>query len=302
MKTTNVSSKMHAYKKIFQRFWYLLTRIWSSLEGRLALCILGLWMTVALISLVWTPRSLWETDGYQVWQKPSSQYWLGTDGTGADVLSWLMAGSATNLTICLLTVMFAGAIGIVLIVATVSRSSFISNSSVVMVDAFIAIPTILIALILVVPLGASIMVVVVACGFGYGLNLARVARSQALLAANSDYTTAAFLSGAGSLRILLSHVLPNIAPTVAVQLSLSAGSSILAESGLTYLGIGVPSGTPSLGHSLATSVRLINVYPLTVLWPGLTVTIIVLALNLFGDALSDAVKWYSLPQSDRSAN
>jgi peptide/nickel transport system permease protein len=75
---------------------------------------------------------------------------------------------------------------------------------------------------------------------------------------------------------------------MSVQLSLSAGTAVLAESGLTYLGIGVPSGVPSWGHSLATSVKFINVYPLTVLWPGLIVTCVVVALNLFGDALREA--------------
>lgn len=73
-----------------------------------------------------------------------------------------------------------------------------------------------------------------------------------------------------------------------VQCSLSAGTTVLAEAGLTYLGVGVPSGVPSWGHSLSTSVRFINIYPLTVLWPGLLVTIVVVALNLFGDALRDA--------------
>ena len=88
--------------------------------------------------------------------------------------------------------------------------------------------------------------------------------------------------------MLARHILPNISPVLPVQLSLSAGTAVLAESGLTYLGIGVPSGVPSWGHSLATSVKFINVYPLTVLWPGLIVTLVVVALNLFGDALRDA--------------
>jgi len=70
---------------------------------------------------------------------------------------------------------------------------------------------------------------------------------------------------------------------------MSAGTSVLAEAGLTYLGVGVPSGLPSWGHSLTTSVKFINVFPLTVLWPGLVVTMVVVALNLFGDALRDAI-------------
>ena len=147
----------------------------------------------------------------------------------------------------------------------VARNAALASSSVVVVDALISVPTVLIALILAVPLGASIAVIVIACGFGYGLNLARPA---ALLASRSSYVESALANGASGWRVLISHVMPNILPVLAVQLSLSAGTAVLAESGLTYLGIGVPSGVPSWGHSLATSVKLINVFPLTVsrLW------------------------------------
>ena len=175
------------------------------------------------------------------------------------------------------------------IAAMVARNAALASSSVVVVDALISVPTVLIALILAVPLGASIAVIVIACGFGYGLNLARVARPAALLASRSSYVESALANGASGWRVLISHVMPNILPVLAVQLSLSAGTAVLAESGLTYLGIGVPSGVPSWGHSLATSVKLINVFPLTVVWPGLIVTVVVVALNIFGDVLRDAI-------------
>lgn len=271
------------------RFGAIVSSLWRRAGGRFSLVVLGLWVLVSLVSLVWTPQPLWRTDGYDVWAAPSAEHWLGTDGTGADIVSWLMAGSRTDLLIVILTVLFAGALGLLLIVAMTARNSVLANTSVVAVDALISVPTILIALILAVPLGASVAVIVVACGFGYGLNLARVARPQALLAARSAYVESAVSNGASGVRVLFGHIVPNILPVLLVQLSLSAGTAVLAESGLTYLGVGVPSGTPSWGHSLATTVRFITVYPLTVLWPGLVVTVVVVALNLFGDALRDAV-------------
>lgn len=272
-----------------RRFSVVLQSIWRRGEGKFTLIVLALWLAVALVSLVWTPQSLWATDGYHVWAKPSAEHWLGTDGTGADVFSWLMAGSRTNLLIVILTVALSAVWGLALVAAMVARTPALAGTSVVVVDALISIPTVLIALILAVPLGASITVIVVACGFGYGLNLARVARPAALLAARSAYVESARANGAGGWRVLVSHIIPNILPVLAVQLSLSAGTAVLAESGLTYLGIGVPSGVPSWGHSLATSVKLINVFPLTVLWPGLIVTVVVVALNVFGDVLRDAI-------------
>ncbi|MDF7663598.1 ABC transporter permease [Bifidobacterium sp. ESL0763] len=267
----------------------VLRSIWARGEGRFALVVLALWLAVSLISLVWTPQSLWSTDGYHVWQGPTAAHWLGTDGTGSDVLSWLMAGARTNLLIAVLAVALAGVLGMALTAAMVSRSATVSGVSAVLVDALISIPTVLIALILAVPMGASVAVIVIACGIGYGLNLARIARPQALLAANSGYVDSALANGASWFSVLVRHIMPNTMPTMTVQLSLSAGTAVLAESGLTYLGVGVPSGVPSWGHSLATSVKFIDVYPLTVLWPGLIVTVVVVALNVFGDVLRDAV-------------
>ncbi|NEG69462.1 ABC transporter permease [Bifidobacterium choloepi] len=297
--------------------------IWRRPTGKFAVVVLGLWIAVAAVSLFWTPRSLWDTDGFNTWAAPSAAHWLGTDGTGADVFSWLMAGSATNLLIAVLAVLVAGLLGTALTAAMISArfsrgdadrgrgadaddtgsvsgtrrnvrvagpagSSALAHGSVVAVDALISIPTILVALMLAVPFGGSIWVIVAACGLSYGLNLARVARPAALLVANSAYVEAARRAGGSSWNVLVHHVLPNIRPVMTVQLSMAAGTSVLAEAGLTYLGVGVPSGTASWGHSLATSAKFIAVYPATVLWVGLTVTLAVLALNLFGDALRDA--------------
>ena len=266
----------------------VLTTMWSHGSGRYSLIVLGLWLIVAAVSLFWTPQPLLATDGYHAWDTPSSAHPLGTDGTGADVLSWLMAGSVTNLAIALLTVLCSAAIGLLLVGCMVSRRSALASTTVAVVDALISIPTVLIALLLTVPLGASAGVIVGACSIAYGLNLARIARPAAVLASTSDYVQSARLGGASGWYALTRHIVPNIVPVLMVQLSMSAGTSILAEAGLTYLGVGVGAGTPSWGHSLATSVKFINVFPLTVLWPGLVVTVVVVALNLFGDALRDA--------------
>lgn len=85
--------------------------MWRRAEGKFALIVLALWLLIAIVSLFWTPQSLWATDGYHVWAKPSAEHWLGTDGTGADVFSWLLAGSHTNLVIVLLTVVASMAWG-----------------------------------------------------------------------------------------------------------------------------------------------------------------------------------------------
>lgn len=262
-----------------------LSRIWRGIIGKFVCIILCLWILVAALSFVWTPYSLLETNGYQVWQKPSLKHWLGTDGTGADMLSWLMAGSRVEILLVISTIVIASVVGFVILSFTICRVQKIRSVSIMAVDALISIPTVLIALMLAVPLGASVLVIMLACGFGYGLNLARILRPSAVLVLKSNYVDCAISNGASRSYVLLKHVLPNILPIASVQLSLSAGTVILAESGLTYLGVGVPSGVPSWGRVLSTSVTLIHVYPLAALWPGLVVTLTVLALNLFGDVL-----------------
>lgn len=233
--------------------------IWRKASGKYALTVLGLWVLVSLVSLVWTPHTLLETDGFHAWASPSAAHPLGTDGVGADVLSWLMAGSRTNLAIALLTVAVSGIFGLALVAAMVSRNTVLRSTSVVVVDALISIPTVLIALMLSVPFGASAAVIVAACGFAYGLNLARIARPAAVLAARSQYVESAVWFGASGMRVFVRHIMPNVMPVLLVQLSMSAGTSILAEAGLTYLGVGVGAGVPSWGHSLATSVKFISI-------------------------------------------
>ncbi|MFU0573274.1 ABC transporter permease [Gardnerella greenwoodii] len=263
----------------------ILKRIWRASFGKFVCVTLFLWIAIAAISLFWTPYSLLKTNGYEVWQKPSFAHLLGTDGTGADMLSWLMAGSRVELVIVICTVMISALIGTVLLSIMISKYKIIRATSVMAVDALISVPTVLIALMLAVPFGTNVLVIVIACGFGYGFNLARIVRPSANLVLQSDYVNSAISQGASRRYVLLRHVLPNITPVALVQLSLSAGTVILAESGLTYLGVGVQSGVPSWGRVLATSVTLIHVNPLAVLWPGLIVTIVVVALNLLGDVL-----------------
>ena len=265
----------------------VLRAMWGTGEGRFTFAVIGVWLLVAGVSMMWTPQPLWATDGFQPWRGPSPAHLLGTDGTGADMLSWLMAGSATNLLIVVLTVALTATLGLCLVAAMTSESPLVCQPAVVAVDALISLPTVLLALILAVPLGPGIAVIVLACGFGYALNLARIVRPTAVMASRSGYAQAALAHGAPWHRVFLAHVMPNVMPLACVQLSMSAATSVLAESGLTYLGIGVPSGVPSWGRSLANSVTFINVFPLSVLWPGLIVTLAVTALNLLGDLLRD---------------
>ncbi|MCI1983531.1 MAG: ABC transporter permease [Bifidobacteriaceae bacterium] len=263
--------------------------IWRRGEGKFSLLVLAAWIFVCLLAVFWTPQPLSQSDGYNTWASPTPAHPMGTDGTGRDMLSWLMAGSGTELQIVVATCLLAALIGVLFVSFSLARSGLVSEIAVVITDTLLSIPIVLIALILAVPLGASLLVVIVSCGLSYGLNLARIAKPAASLAANARYSEASRAAGSSRWHIFRAHVLPNLIPVFSVQLSICAGTAILAEAGLTYLGIGVPAGTASWGASLSSSASFISIFPLTVVWPGALITLVVVALNVFGDCLRAAV-------------
>lgn len=273
-----------------RRAGIILRSMWHRADGAYALAVLMAWLVVCAVSMFWTPYGLLYSDAHNVWDGPSAAHPLGTDGAGHDLLTWLMKGSVTQLGIVVLVVACTTVLGLLGVWASVGSHAGAGRGSriwMVCVDTLIAVPTVLVAMLVSVPLGSSIAVIVIACSFAYALSMVRVTRPVAQLAAASPYVAASRSYGVGEGRIFFSHVMPAIAPMMAVQLSMSAGTAILAESGLTYLGIGVPAGVPSWGRSLATCAKLITVHPLTVIWPGLIITAVVVALNLLGDALRD---------------
>ncbi|OZG53019.1 peptide/nickel transport system permease protein [Pseudoscardovia suis] len=273
-----------------RRTGIILRSMWHRADGAYALAVLMAWLVVCAVSMFWTPYGLLYSDAHNVWDGPSAAHPLGTDGAGHDLLTWLMKGSVTQLGIVVLVVACTTVLGLLGVWASVGSHAGAGRGSriwMVCVDTLIAVPTVLVAMLVSVPLGSSIAVIVIACSFAYALSMVRVTRPVAQLAAASPYVAASRSYGVGEGRIFFSHVVPAIAPMMAVQLSMSAGTAILAESGLTYLGIGVPAGVPSWGRSLATCAKLITVHPLTVIWPGLIITAVVVALNLLGDALRD---------------
>lgn len=286
----NRTSLKSAWRLAWRRVGIVLRSMWHRADGAYALTVLGLWLAVCIVSAVWTPYRLLYSDGRNVWAGPSMAHPLGTDGAGHDLLTWLMKGSLTQLGIVALVVACTAVLGLLGVWASLGAHAGAGRGAriwMVCVDTLIAVPTVLVAMLVSVPLGSSIAVVVLACSFAYSLSMVRVTRPVAQLAAASPYVAASRSYGVGEARVFFTHVVPAIAPTMAVQLSMSAGTAILAESGLTYLGIGVPAGVPSWGRSLATCAKLITVHPLTVIWPGLLITAVVVALNLLGDALRD---------------
>lgn len=242
----------------------------------------------ALVSVFWTPFDPTLGDVRGRWAPPGWPHLLGTDGTGRDILSLIMAGARTTVFVSVGAGLVATLVGVSLAAVGALTARWMRETVAVLVDILIAFPVLIIAMMISAVWGGSLWVVVLAVGIGFGVNVARVTRPELRRVQRSDFVLAGRANGLTAGQNLVQHLLPNIAPVFIVQLSWSMAVAVLAEAGLSYLGFGASVSEPSWGTLLADLQRYIAVHPLSVLWPGLAITISVLAFNLLGDALRDA--------------
>lgn len=266
----------------------LLRRLLSSTQGMFGLIAVALILVTAGVSLFWTPFDPRATDVASRWLPPGWPHLLGTDLTGRDILSLIMAGSRTTVFVAVGAGAIATVIGIALGALGALTGRGVRETVAVLVDILIAFPVLIIAMLISTVQGGSLWVVVWAVGIGFGVNVARVTRPELRRVQHSDFVVAGRASGLTPLQNLVQHLLPNIAPVFIVQLSWAMATAVLAEAGLSYLGFGASVVDPSWGILLADLQRYIQIHPLTVVWPGLAITITVLGFNLLGDALRDA--------------
>jgi peptide/nickel transport system permease protein len=262
--------------------------LWRIPTGRLAALVVAAIVIVAGVSLVWTPFDPARADAYAAWAPPGWPHLLGTDGTGRDILSLLMAGSRSTVVVAVGASVVAIIVGVALASLGALTARPVREAVAVAVDILIAFPVLLIAMMVAAVWGGSLWVVIWSVGIGYGVNIARVARGELRRIGRAEFVLAARASGLTGGQILTRHLLPNAAPVFIVQLSWSMAAAVLAEAGLSFLGFGAPVTQPSWGLLLSELQSYVAIHPLSVVWPGLAITLTVLSLNLLGDALRDA--------------
>lgn len=258
-------------------------------RGVFALAVLGVLLVVAGVSLFWLPGDPSHSNAYNAWLPPSAEHWLGTDSSGRDIASRLIVGSQVTVLVVAGAAVVSGTVGVVLAVLAGLGPRTLREPLIILNDVLIAFPTLLLAIMLAAVFGSGIPIVIVAVGIGFGVSIARVVRAELRQIHAQDFILAARAAGLSRWAILRTHLLPNAAPVFTVQLSLSMGLAILAEAGLSYLGFGAPPSVPSWGRMLAETQAFIAIHPLVVLWPGLAITITVLAFFLLGDALRETM-------------
>ncbi|GAA5148858.1 ABC transporter permease subunit [Microbacterium pseudoresistens] len=262
--------------------------LWASGGGRFSVIVLAVVVLTAAVSLVWMPFDPRTTDIAARWGGPGWPHLLGTDGTGRDLLSLIMAGARTTVLVAVGAGVVATLVGVLLGALGALTARGIRETVAVLVDILIAFPVLIIAMMISSVWGGSLWVVVWSVGIGFGVNIARVTRPELRRVQQSEFVLAARANGLSAPQILAQHLLPNVAPVFIVQLSWSMAVAVLAEAGLSYLGFGASVVDPSWGILLADLQRYIAVHPLSVVWPGLAITVTVLALNLLGDGLREA--------------
>ena len=245
-------------------------------------------LIAALMSFFWTPFQVENLSIADRLQAPGPEFLLGTDHFGRDVLSMLMVGARTSIGVAVVAVGVGMAFGVPLgLVAAANRrgifDEFIMRSN----DLVFAFPSLLIAIMITAVFGPSAVNAILAIGIFNIPVFARVSRGAALSLWTLDYILAARVAGKGALRISAEHILPNIANLLIVQGTIQFSLGIIAEAGLSYVGLGAQPPTPSWGRMLADAQTFIFTNPRLAVLPGLAIVLMVLGLNLLGDGLRD---------------
>ena len=260
-------------------------RLRSFILGALLVLI---FFSAAIISYIWTPFDITQIDIKLRFKPPDFTYWLGTDHYGRDMLSMLMIGARTSIAVAIVAVGIGMLFGVPLgLAAAAYRGRFLDEAIMRGNDLVFAFPALLIAIMITAVYGPGALNAIIAIGIFNIPVFARLSRGAALSLWKRDFILAARAAGKGVTRISFEHILPNIANLLIVQGTIQFSLGILAEAGLSFVGLGTQPPIPSWGRMLADSQTLIYTEPQLALFPGLAILLTVLGLNLLGDGLRD---------------
>jgi len=222
-------------------------------------------------------------------QAPSAEYWFGTDEIGRDIFSRMLISARVALTVGFVAVGIGLVVGGVMGVLAGYFGGWLDSVLMRVVDVLLAFPGILLALAVITFLGPGLTNTMIAIGIGGIPGYARLVRGEVLSLLERDYVAAAKSLGANDLRVMVKHLIPMMASSILVYSTAQLARAILAEAGLSYLGLGVQLPNPSWGGMIASGQRFFLSAPFMAIYPGTAIMVLVFALNLLGDALRDAL-------------
>ncbi len=275
-------------ESLWKDMWYSLCQ---NKPAMVSLFIIALLVVVAIVTAVAPgilPYDPYAQDLSASFEPPSAAHWFGTDQQGRDIFCRILIGSQISLTVGLLSVAISLAIGVTLGAVAGYKGGVIDTVIMRFMDMMLAIPSILLAIAFMAALGRGIDKAIIAIGFVSIPEYARIVRSQILAVKQSDYVAAARVIGDNDAIIIFRHVLPNVLPSIIVRATLGISSAILDAAALGFLGLGVQPPAAEWGDMLGRGRNYIFAAPYTMIFPGLAITVTVLAFNLLGDGIRDA--------------
>jgi ABC-type dipeptide/oligopeptide/nickel transport system permease subunit len=228
-----------------------------------------------------------EQDLFAMLEVPSAAHWLGTDAIGRDILSRIIIGTRSTLSVALASVFCAGVIGVALGAIAGQAGGHVDRVITTFLDLLLTVPGLVLAIAIAAALGAGEVGLVIAITASFVPSIGRLVRGRVMELREEDFVAASVTIGMRPSRILLRHILPNAASVVVIELSLLAGQAVLVGSALGFLGLGVPPPAPEWGAMLGASREYIEVAPHLVIAPGIAISLLVFAFNIFGDGLRD---------------
>jgi peptide/nickel transport system permease protein len=282
----NASEDMTSHASELRRVFKVMFSRWVVTAGAVIIVIL---IIVAIFSPLLAPYAPNATDMKAMLQSPSSAHLFGTDQVGRDLLSRVIFGSRISLMVGIVAVTFAGALGITLGLVAGFFSGWIGNIIMRFIDALLALPPLVLMLAIAAVLGNGIFNVLVALGVAMMPTYCRLMYAQVTTLRESDYILAANSIGASNLRIMIRHLLPNAFPPLLVLVTVNLGTAIMMEASLSYLGIGIIPPTATWGAMVSSGQGFLLTNPLLSFVPGIAILLVVMAFNMVGDGLRDAL-------------
>lgn len=264
-------------------------RLWQNKAAMAGLLVLVLLVLCAIFADVIAPYGIDDQDLSRRFIRPCKEFPMGTDNFGRDIFSRIIYGTRISLRVGLFATAISAVAGTILGAVSGYYGKTIDNIIMRMVDVMLAIPSILLAISIAAALGPGLRNVMIAISIGSIPSFARMVRASALTVKEQEYIEAARSIGAGDLRIITRHILPNCMAPIIVQATMGVAGAILSTSGLSFIGLGISPPIPEWGAMLSNGRQYIRDAGYIVLFPGLVIMVTILAINLLGDGLRDAL-------------
>lgn len=262
-------------------------KYFSSVSFCFGFVMIALMTVLLMISFVWLPKDTSAMDLAHKLSMPGAAGILGTDQFGRDILSRVMKGVQVSFLIGVLVVVFGGCVGILVGSFAGYYGGKVDEIVMKLIDAQMAFPGVLLALMLIAVFGNGIANTVLALAIMSVPRFARMSRSGFMKYRDADFVKAEKIRGAGSLRIMFIHILPNLTSELVATASLAFAGAVMSEAGLSYLGMGIQPPDPSLGKMLSEAQGFVLQASWYVLIPAAVITILVMGFNLLGDGIQE---------------